>query len=486
MAEKQNPEQQAEEAQQAQEAQLRTSAERLKELLNSAVDGTEGAEAEAVRELLIDGAKKIVSFIQSDELKQLKQAFKGFQEWVNGTRPQRDFSGLYVWAQMFEQMRPAWPYFMEELEKDPRFKEMTFEDFMRAYDENGQRIESEFEKILQRAQGRLQGAETEKTLLAVFPRIQATTPANHIIPITTLATELQNGLLNAGEMNLPVNIGKPNGMTNFVNIAVDVSEDVEIKTDKYTAFDREVDNAVYSLFLYGDESKVFTPAMVYRKMAGKEGQGHKPSKKILQQIEACIDLHRKIDVEIDATEEVNAYMKRKHIDPENKPVRSYWGDRLLPLSYAVVQIGKERIKGYHFLTEPPILAHARTVNKIMTIKTGLLDVKDETGASLPNTEGRIAVKGYLLRRIQQMQRDEKKKAPQLSRIILLETMFKDAGIEKTDAKIDLTKYAVIALESWKRDGFIKDFAQRKKSTGRGIDAFIIDLAEEAPQQNEQV
>lgn len=467
-------EQKKQEEQQAQEAQKVSALQRLLQ----SIESEQGEEAEQAKAIILDGVMKIRGFLLSDEVKQLRESFKGFKEWVAGTKPQRDFSGLYVWAQIFEQMRPAWPYFMEELEKDPAYKEMTFEDFMRNVGEDGQPIESEFEKVLKRAQERLQSKETGNILQEVFPRIQKTLPASHVIPITTLATELQNGgIINAGEMNLPVNIGKPNGMTNYVNVSLELPEGVNIKAKSYTAFDREVDNAVYSLFMFGDDSKVFTPAMVYRKMAGRAGTP--PGRKMLTRIEETLDRHRKIDVEIDATEEVRAYMKRKHIDPDEQPVKAYWGDRLLPLSFAVIENGKDKIKGYRFTSEPPVLAHAKTVGKLTTIKTALLDIKDENGASLSNNEQRIAIKGYLLRRIQQMKRDEKKKEPQLSRKILLKTMFADAGIEKTDAKTDLTKYAIAALENWKREGFIVGFSQQK--SGRRIDAFIIDLAEEEQQ-----
>lgn len=204
---------------------------------------------------------------------------------------------------------------------------------------------------------------------------------------------------------------------------------------------------------------------------------------MLKRIEEVLDRHRKIDVVIDATEEVNVYMKRKHIDPQEQPIKAYWGDRLLPLSFAIIDNGKEKIKGYRITAAPPVLAHAQAVNKITTVKTALLDIKDESGASLSNNEQRIAIKGYLLRRIQQMKRDEKKKAPQLSRIILTKTMFEDAGIEKIDAKTDLTKYAITALKDWTREGYIKGFTQRKK--GRGIDAFIIDLAEDAAESPQE-
>lgn len=458
--------QQAHEAQEEQQAQ----GSALRRLVDS-LQG-EGEEAEQAKALILDGLIKLRAAINSDEVKKLRQTFSGFAQWMQGTEGQRTIGDFLIWGQLYEQMRPVWPFFMEELEKDPKYSEMTFDDFMRNLDENGQPIESEFEKLMRIAQDRFESEQAAETLLEAMPRLQTANPKKHIMTTTRLPDALKD-LINAGEQNLPVkNEGKKGEITNLVRITIEPQEGLTIKTDSYTEFERQVDEAVYSLFDYGDKSKAFTIPMVYRAMTSKPNES--PSKNMLRRIEQYIEKGRHTDIEIDATDEVRAYMRRNGMQDADKAT-FYKGDRLLPLAFARITNGKETIKGYKFTADPPELAHAKATGKIMTCNSFLLDVKDESGTSIANTEGRISIKGYLLRRIQRMKRDEERKNPKISRVILLDSMMKDCAITSPDSKTEGKKYTLAALDYWQATGFIKGYNKRMK--GRTLAAVEIILSE---------
>lgn len=460
-----NPEQQPHEEQEAQQAQgLQQLAQSIKE------EGTE--ENELAKQLLFDGIMKLKALVNSDEVKQMREIISGFSAWFKGTNGQRTMSDLILWGQIYDQMRPVMPFFMEELKKDPRYSEMTFEDFMRNLDENGNVIESEFEKLMKIAQDRYESEQAAETLLEAMPRLQTANPKKHIMTTTRLPDAMQHeGLINAGEQQLPVkNEGKKGEITNLVRITIEPQEGLTIKTDSYTEFERQVDEAVYSLFDYGDKSRAFTIPMVYRAMTSKPNEN--PSKTMLKRIEQYIEKGRRTDVEIDATDEVRAYMRRNGMQDADRAT-FYRGDRLLPLAFARITNGSDTIKGYKFTADPPELAHAKATGKIMTCNSALLDVKDESGASIANTEGRISIKGYLLRRIQRMKRDEERKNPKISRIILFDSMMKDCAITSPDSKTEGKKYALAALDYWKGSGFILDYQKRMK--GRSLEAVEITL-----------
>lgn len=453
------------EKQQAQEAQEGSALRRLVDSLQG-----EGEEAEQAKALILDGLLKLRAAINSEEVQKMRQKFSGFSNWLHGTNGQRTITDFLIWGQLYEQLRPVWPFFEEELEKDPRYSEMTFEDFMRNIGADGQPIESEFEKVMRIAQDRYESAQAAETLLEAMPRLQTANPKKHIMTTTRLPDAMKY-LINAGETNLPVkNEGKKGEITNLVRITIEPQEGLTIKTDSYTEFERQVDEAVYSLFDYGDASRAFTIPMVYRAMTSKPNEN--PSKSMLRRIEQCIEKGRHTDVEIDATDEVRAYMRRNGIQDADKAT-FYKGDRLLPLAFARITNGKETIKGYKFTADPPELAHAKATGKIMTCNSYLLDVKDESGASIANTEGRISIKGYLLRRIQRMKRDEERKNPKISRVILLDSMMKDCAITNPDSKTEGKKYTLAALDYWQATGFIQGYNKRMK--GRTLEAVEIEL-----------
>ena len=97
----------------------------------------------------------------------------------------------------------------------------------------------------------------------------------------------------------------------------------------------------------------------------------------------------------------------------------------------------------------------------------MLDVRDKTGAKVANTERRIAIKSYLMRRISVM---KGKNGKNTSRKILYETLYSEVcdGEPTEKEQRNIRDYIPQVLDYWKRSGFIKGYTettQGRKKTG---------------------
>lgn len=455
-------------------------------------------------------------FMMSEEIQQLRKTFTDFNEWLKGTAAQRSIADIIFFADMAENFKPLVPYFMlevEELQKTPGMEGITFADFMRNLDAAGNPIESYFEKALKRAQERKETAEAAAEVLKALPRLQSIAPKKHTIPNNALANSLQHGVIGSGENartgDLTVGHKGKQEITTLVSVNYTPETGVTIQSTNYTEFDRQVQNAVVSLWLYGDESHIITPAMVARAMTGKNDSST-PSAQFLGAITKSIEKQCRIDAEIDATEEITSYLKSK-----GKPVPAgttfHWRDFLLSVRMLDVKNGKQKVTAYFIKDAPILLQYAELTGQLLTVKASLLDVKEidkltgkASTVSINNTDGRIAIKGYLLRRVEVMKHDRKAAAEALRKyndrrkhnaelpakrledftkqqpVILFESVFTETGISTTDRKqtMKYREYAFAVLDYWKAEGYIDGYHQQKK-TGKGnpITGIIIDFDE---------
>lgn len=469
---------------------------------------------------LYDTMKKALktwqAFMMSEEVQQLRQTFTDFNEWLKGTAPQRSIADVIFFADMAENLKPLVPYFMlevEELQQTPGMEGITFADFMRSIDADGNPIESYFEKALKRAQERKETAEAAAEVLKALPRLQSIAPKKHTIPNNALANSLQHGVIGSGENartgDLTVGHKGKQEITTLVSVNYTPETGVTIKSTNYTEFDRQVQNAVVSLWLYGDESHIITPAMVARAMTGKNDSST-PSAQFLGAITKSIEKQRRIDAEIDATEEITSYLKSK-----GKPVPAgttfHWRDFLLSVRMLDVKNGKQKVTAYFIKDAPVLLQYAELTGQLLTVKASLLDVKEidkltgkASTVSIPNTDSRIAIKGYLLRRVEVIKHDRKAAAEALRKyndrrkhnaelpakqledftkqkpVILFESVFAETGISTTDRKqtMKYREYAFAVMDYWKAEGYIDGYHQQKK-TGKGnpVTGIIIDFDE---------
>jgi|GEM_PF-6701579 len=294
------------------------------------------------------------------------------------------------------------------------------------------------------------------------------TPKTHTSPNTRLSNEL-NDLLNDAEGQGPVDLRvsakrKRNELTAYV-VAYS-SESIRIlEWRQFTEYDRQVHDAIVSLWIDGHEDHIITSGTVFKAMTGtKVDPKPKQKETIIQSIEKM----RRIFVEIDATDEIKAYRKKNGIESSDD-ISVKWNDAILSLKKIRVKIGKRKTDAYVINQEPILLSYAKATNKLLSVSTTILDIKEIKkgqilGASISNTESRIAIKGYLLRRVMTIKHDQKTKNPHLSKTIRFDKIFEETGAQAED-RVTMRRYREYVfqvLDYWKASGFIEGYT---KNTG---------------------
>lgn len=456
-------------------------------------------------------AQAVASFYTSETYKTLQKTFSDFAEWMQGVSAQFSAADLLFVADFGEDIEDLLPLIQEELEaveQENGGEEISFTEFMRNTDpETGEPIKSIFERCLDRAKERKETAEAATRLAADLPRLQSVIPTKHTMPNNYLANELQHGgIIDAGRLNLPVlgdgKQARRGGelITTAVIATYQPGEGVTIKGN-FTEYDRQVQDAICSLWEYGDIDHTFTPAMVYRAMTnGKDTAA--PSPQQIGAVTRSIEKQRHIFVQVDASAE---FEKRGITDANGKPIRFKVDDYLLSLKGLEVTAGGKTVKGYYIKEAPLLLTYSRMTKQLLTVKSDLLDIRriDSKGCiceSVSNTESRITIKGYLLRRIEILKydiarakdncrkyRNRRKKDPTLpekqpadfmqqSNRVLFETIFAETGQTSTNREIQRRNrdYAMQCLDYWKATEHIKGYSVVKGERGaiRGIDLQI--------------
>lgn len=319
----------------------------------------------------------------------------------------------------------------------------------------------------------------KKKFEKMLPTLQSKLPEWHTMPIQKLATELQHGIINAGAFDLVVaGKGKKNEITSYVMATYEQPDAITMTGKPYTEFDRQVQDAVSSLWEYGHESHIVTPDMVARAMTHKT-QTEKVSPQFKGAVTKSLEKMRRIHITLDASEEI----RKRKITLDGERVDSFKvDDYLLALKGIEIGAGGKTVKGYLIQSEPLLLTYAKRTKQLATVDARLLDIKEvdkkgnATTVSIKSNETRVAVKGYLLRRIAVMKNDRTNKKPKQSNIILFESLFKETGIPHDSNAANTKKYTFQVLDYFKAMNYIKGYTKRKsKGKGGGIDAVIIDL-----------
>lgn len=346
-------------------------------------------------------------------------------------------------------------------------------------------------------------------------QLQSTgTPKYFISPNTLLSNALRaidgkGEVFGAGPLDLPVlNIGTEKEITIFVNASI---ENITIEGKPYTEYDRAVQDTVVTL--YADRIKnglppIFDADMIYRTMAHKTN-ADKVSKQQRAAITKSIEKQQKnLYVEADMTSELKAKNILEKITVDGEPATSFKiKGFLLSATEIEVKAGGKKKTAYLF-NEPVLYRYAQINNKqIITVPGKVLDIREIetrngdtkiTDLSISNTEERISVKSYLLRRVELIRKDEaaaldsyrqyKKRRkkdddqpikeiadfrnPKISRVILFDSIFEAAEITAKNRKTELRDYTLKVLDYWQALGRIKGYTTRKK--GKTIDAVDIE------------
>lgn len=331
-------------------------------------------------------------------------------------------------------------------------------------------------------------AENPADAQEIIEHLTSVLPEKYVVPNNKLANTMTRGIIDIGRITLEESRRGAKKLVETTCILTYEGDNVHLSgRQPFTEYDRNVYNAVSSLYIYGDQSHVVTPAMVYRAMTGLT-DSEKPTAGQLAAVTRSLDKMRFIRARIDCTEE----LKMRRITLNSKQINGGEIDTyLLPADAIKVQAGGQTVRAYRIIKTPILYEYAAAVKQVLTLPASVLDVKEISemtvdgakkltiGARLPNTESRILIKGYLIRRIEGMKGKNGLSNPVISLYDYErdgethQGLYSIAG--KADAK-DLEAKRIRTdvekmLAYWQATGYIKAFeaqTQRRKITGYKI------------------
>ena len=297
---------------------------------------------------------------------------------------------------------------------------------------------------------------TPEQVRAALPQLTSIILQKHIIPNNKLANSLTQDIIDAGVINLDV--GKKKGDIITRCLLSYEGDNVKLTSRQpFTEYDRNVLDAATSLYEYGDPSHIITPPTVYRAMVHAT-KTETPSPQQISAVTRSLDKMRFVRVQIDCSEELT----RRKLSLNGAQVTGGKIDTyLLALEKIEVIAGGQKVTAYKMMKTPILYDYSRLIGQVLTVPAALLDIRDKTGAKVSNTERRIAIKGYLLRRIELM---KGKTGNRQSRQILYASIYASVceGDPKEKEQRLIREYVALVLTNWKRDKYITGYSELTK------------------------
>jgi len=319
---------------------------------------------------------------------------------------------------------------------NPQFKDMTFTQL----DES-----KEFQQKLKeyRLNSPLpKNAGTMEILKSVIPK-------NHVKANNKLANKITKDIVNEGEFNLIVSSGRAKKEV-FTKVMLAYKNDnIQLKGQKYTPYDREVYDGVVSLYAAGN--RIITPVMVYRAMNGLTETEY-ISPQAVESVTKSLDKSRHIYTIIDYTDEAKMYNK--------KIEKTTYEGYLLAATKITIKINGQEHEAYEILS-PILYEYARISGQIITVPIKVLQTKN----AVRGTDEVIIIRGYLLRQIEWLRNTKTDRSEnityqgiyeelEISKIFLDDMAYKN----KTRAIRNNVK---AILSEWKDEGYIIDYTEYK-------------------------
>lgn len=483
---------------------------KLQEFRNTITESIGGlCNPEVIQASLQDTKTKIIN--STEIISQTMTTFRTFTEseaWRNMIATMQYLIESVDTIRAFrDELEVLGPYLEVELKK-PEYGSATVEELLEAA-ETTENV-SERTEVITLLEKALEAARLAKRAADALPQLQSTgTPKYYTSPNTPLINALQANdgkgeVIGAGAIDLPVlSVGKPNEVTVYTIATLENMEGVTITGKPFTEYDRAVHDAVVTLYedrIKHGQPPVMTADMIYRAMTHKTNT-EKVSPQQKGAVTKSVDKMRKnINVYADASAE----MQRRRVSINGKPVTEFKIDSfLLSADKISIKAGGETVEAFLLRGEPIMLNYSKLTGQLITVKGTMLDIKgidskgNITTVSIKNNENRIAVKSYLLRRVEVIRNDEKRavdalrkyesrrqKDPTLepgnisnfrkqNHVILFETLFNSTGITAANSQTKTRDYVFAVLDYWKASGDIKGYKKRRK--GKTIDAVVIDL-----------
>ena len=406
------------------------------------------------------------------------------------------------------------PYLYDLLVENPEWKNYLLEEQQTGKD--GKQIDSMLECLLEQIKQRAKADKNATTGLdktELSTSFQLGTPQYYISPNTKLSNSLQNNQLFTSDKDDPIgipvmNIGKPNETIITVSATLENLKNFPIIGKPFTEFDRAVHDAVASMYedrIKNGAEPVFTADMIYRTMTHKTASERVSPQQRASVTKSINKMRKNIYITADCTEEFRKKGIVANPEGQTDAERYYYvlDDWLLSARHIKnMAVGGKIVDGYRF-SEPLLLNYAKLTKQLITVDGKVLRIQElndkgkPTENAISDTDNRIAVKSYLIRRTEIMRYDEKNAIDALrkynnkraknkdlpekklsefrkqTRIITFEDMFTDTGIESSNRKTETRQYVYQVLDYWKAINNIKSYKLRKK--GKSVDAILIDI-----------
>ena len=287
---------------------------------------------------------------------------------------------------------------------------------------------------------------TPEAIRAALPQLSSVIPQNHLIPNNKLANSLTKDIIDAGAIDLVVSGRGKSEITTRCILSYE-GDNVKLSSRQpFTEYDRQV-----------------ADAMVHATAT------ETPSPQQIGAVTRSLDKMRFVRVQIDCSKELT----RRKLSLNGAQITGGKIDTyLLALDKIEVTAGGQKVTAYRVVKTPILYDYSRLTGQVLTVPAALLDIRDKDGAKVANTDRRIAIKGYLMRRISVMQG---KTASRQSKHILYEPIYEMVSDGKELSRKDQQKireYVGLVLDSWTRAKFIKgyaDLSQGRKKTGVAIE-----------------
>lgn len=289
------------------------------------------------------------------------------------------------------------------------------------------------------------GAATEIGVVA--PRQGTARPRKQIDPNSKLANKITE--LNFGaEVALDVS-GKNERKKSVLTVVTLEYDGNDVNLSKpMTEFDREVHNAVTTLWLAGNQS--FTARQVWHALTGT-GSDKPPTKQQIARIEKSIDKQRFTRAIVDFSKEARG----RDLELDGEPVTTYQIDSyMLNADKHKIETANGRmVEGYTVNEKPVLYRHSAMFGQVVSYSMRSLSAASSVGQ---NTDENIIIRKYLLRRIFMAKGKSK-----TSRRVRYEGVYERVGISNPNKKQRkrLNDSVIACLEACKAEKVIKGFTE---------------------------
>ena len=315
----------------------------------------------------------------------------------------------------------------------------------------------------------------------IIENLSSVIPEMHVIPnnkLTNVLTRIPGSAIASGrKVDIEVSAkGAKKSVKSNVMLQYEGSNVELVGRRPITEFDRSVYNAVTSLYVYGDQGHVYTPAQIFRAMVNAD-ETENPSPQQIAAVEDSVDKMRFTRAYIDCTEE----LKARRATYNSKQINKGQVDTYLLTAYKVsVQAGGHTVTAYEIVRPPILYEYSSAVRQVLTLPASMLEIKllgeggGTTSRSLPMTEQRIIIRDYLLRRIEGMKGENSLTNTSISLYSYEKNGEKHPGLyarigKENGAKIELMRIRADVkkmLDYWKSVDFIADYRIEQEKNGK--------------------